>query len=371
MIKALNFQKYLIISLLKMNKYKSYFHKKKILITGHTGFKGAWLSLYLLNLGGKILGISKGIPTQPSLFNSFDLKKKIIHQKMDIKNLKNLKKIFLKFNPDYVFHLAAQSLVKKSYQNPLNTWSTNLIGTLNIMECLRVQKKKSIAVIITSDKAYKNIEIKKGYKETDQLGGTDPYGASKSAADIAINSYIKSFFHDLKNNKRIAIARAGNVIGGGDWSEDRLLPDCFKKWTNNKKVTIRSPNSTRPWQHVIDVIRGYVILAINLSKNKRLHGEAFNFGPSKNINYRVINILNVAKIFWPTIKWKIKKEKNFFENSLLNLNSDKAKKYLNWKTKIDFKDNIRLTVEWYRKFAKKDKDLISFSLDQIKYIEKK
>ena len=223
-----------------MKNLRSIFKNKKILITGHTGFKGAWLTLYLLNLGGKILGISKDIPSNPSLFKILSLKK-IKHSKIDIRELKKLREIFLRFNPDFVFHLAAQALVRKSYKYPLNTWSSNLNGTINLLECIRLQKKKSTVIMITSDKAYKNMETTKGYKELDQLGGIDPYGASKSAADIAIKSYIESFFKTKLNNKYIAIARAGNVIGGGDWSDDRLFPDSIKKWLKGKKVIIRVP----------------------------------------------------------------------------------------------------------------------------------
>lgn len=348
-----------------MRNFKKYFRNKNILITGHTGFKGSWLTLFLLRNGANILGISKNIPTQPSLFNSLKLKKKINHKKIDIRNLKKLKKIFLKFNPDYTFHLAAQSIVSESYRKPLETWTTNLIGTINILECLKSQKKKSISVIITSDKTYKNIETKKGYKESDKLGGVDPYGASKSGADIAINSYIKSFLDSPKNNKVIGVARAGNVIGGGDWSVDRLIPDCFKKWIYNKEAIIRNPNATRPWQNVIDVIIGYVSLATSLRTNKKLHGEAFNFGPDKK-NYKVIEVLNLIKKYYPNARWKIKKnKKEFFENSLLNLNSKKAKKFLNWKPKLNFTDNIKFTVDWYSEFSKKSKNIDKFTIKQI------
>jgi len=355
-----------------VNLYKKIFKNKKILITGHTGFKGSWLTFFLLNCGGNILGISKNIPTKPSLFEILQLEKKIKHKIIDIRNFKKFKKIFLNFNPDFIFHLAAQSLVGDSYKNPIQTWTTNLNGTLNILECLKAQKKKSISVIVTSDKTYKNLETKIGYKEQDELGGIDPYGASKSAADIAIKSYINSFFTQ-KNNKLISIARAGNVIGGGDWSRNRLIPDCIKEWKKNKKVIIRNPNSTRPWQNVIDVIIGYLTLSINLSKNKSLHGEAFNFGPYVKKNYSVKDVLIVAKKFWPAIKWKlIKKKNNFFENSLLNLNSTKAKNILNWKAKIDFYYNIKLTIDWYREFINKEKkkNITKFTLEQIKQVIK-
>ncbi len=345
----------------------NYFKNKKILITGHTGFKGSWLTLYLLVKGAKIMGISNNIPTKPSLFKILKLQKKIKHVKADIRNLKKIKKYFLKFNPDFVFHLAAQSLVKKSYNKPLDTWSTNLFGTLNVLECLKFQKKNSISVLITSDKSYKNLETKKGYKENDALGGVDPYGASKSAADIAISSYIKSYFSSGVK-KKIAIARAGNVIGGGDWSEDRLLADCFKHWLKNKKVNIRNPHSTRPWQHVIDVINGYTKLAIKLKKNKKLHGNAFNFGPQNLKKNRVKDILLEIATHWPRAKWKVQKEKKrVFENTLLNLNSEKSKKLLLWKPKLNLKQSLKMTVEWYKSFSLK-KNMRELSIQQLKRI---
>ena len=354
-----------------MKNYIKYFKNKKVLITGHTGFKGSWLTIFLLNCGANILGVSKNIPTKPSLFETLQLKKKIKNKKIDIRDLKKIKKIFLKFDPDYVFHLAAQSIVSKSYKDPLETWTTNLIGTVNILECLKLQKKNSVSVIITSDKTYKNIETRKGYKETDILGGVDPYGASKSSADIAIKSYIKSFFEISNNNKTIGVARAGNVIGGGDWSMDRLIPDCFKKWIKNQKVIIRNPNATRPWQNVIDVIIGYITLAIKLKINKKLHGEAFNFGPNEKKNYKVIEILNLIKKQYPKAQWKVKRnKKKFFENSLLNLDSQKAYKFLNWKSKVNFTNNVKLTIEWYKEFSKKPSNMNKFSLNQINKVLK-
>ena len=352
-----------------MRNYRLYFKDKKILITGHTGFKGSWMTLWLNSLGAKILGVSKNIPTSPSHYKLLNFKKNVKFIKRDIKNPKSLNKIIKNYKPDYIFHLAAQSIVKKSYLRTFETWETNLLGTVNLLESLKNYKKKITVVIITSDKAYKNIETSKGYKEDDLLGGIDPYGASKSAAELAIQSYVKSFFNKKKNIS-IAVARAGNVIGGGDWSENRLVPDCIKSWLKKKVVTIRSPNSTRPWQHVLEVINGYLILAIKLKLNKKLHGESFNFGPEMKKNFKVIEVLKSSKMYWNTVNWKIKNKRSFYENKLLNLNSNKAKKYLNWKPVLSFADTIKLTIEWYRGYAENKKDIYKLSLNQINYFQK-
>ena len=243
----------------------NYFKNKKVLITGHTGFKGSWLSLWMHFMGAKVLGISNGLVSNPSNFKILNLNTKIMSKKIDIKNYENLKKKIITFKPDYIFHLAAEAIVKKSYDNPRNTWLTNTIGTMNILEIIRNYKKKLVVVIITSDKVYKNIEINRGYRETDVLGSLDPYSASKASADIAAQSYVNSYLKK-KKNLRIGVARAGNVIGGGDWAVGRLIPDCIRSWSKNKEVILRNPKSTRPWQHVLDVLRGYIILSINLKK---------------------------------------------------------------------------------------------------------
>ena len=308
-----------------MKLLRKNFYKKKVLITGHTGFKGSWLTFWLQQLGAKICGISKDIPSQPSLYNTLILKKKILDHRFDIKKLIKLKKIVKKFKPDFIFHLAAQSLVKKSYLDPVNTFNTNAIGTCNILESARNLNNRCHIVIITSDKSYKNKELLRGYKETDELGGYDPYSASKGCAEFIIQSYIKSFFINKKNLK-IGITRAGNVIGGGDWSANRIIPDCFRSFSNNKFVNIRSPNSTRPWQHVLEVLAGYLSLAINLKKKPYLNGEVFNFGPKNFQNKRVIDVIKQISFFLPSMKWKIKKKNTFKESKLLKLNSSKAKK---------------------------------------------
>ena len=268
--------------------FKRLYKNKKVLITGHTGFKGTWLTLWLIKSGAKIMGLSNGIPTKPSFFTMLRIKKKILNVKCDVRNINKLEKNILNFKPDYIFHFAAQALVKKSFIEPYNTWTTNSLGTINILEILRKNnfKNKITAIIITSDKSYRNLEKQKAYVETDNLGGSDPYSASKASAELGLKSYIDSF---LKNKKDVSvgIARAGNVIGGGDWSDDRLIPDCIKSWSKKKSVVIRNPKSTRPWQHVLEAINGYLIFGVKLKNNSKLDGEVFNFGPNNLLNHKV------------------------------------------------------------------------------------
>ena len=356
-----------------MLSISKFFNKKRVLITGHTGFKGSWLTLCLKDLGADILGVSNNIPTKPSHFKVSKINKEIKSKKVDVANLKKIKKIIYKFKPDFIFHLAAQSLVKESYKSPIETWRTNLIGTLNILESLKKYKKKVTVVLITSDKSYKNIEQKKGYKENDVLSGIDPYSASKASAELAIQSYIKSF---LKNNKNLSfgIARAGNVIGGGDWSNDRLIPDCIKFWKKKRSVVIRNPLSTRPWQFVLEVVYGYLSLGIFISNKKKYSGEAFNFGPKLSTkNYTVKELLKICKLYWPNIKWKIySKNKKFKESKLLRLNSNKSQKFFAWSCVLDIKNVIFYTLEWYKfsLFKKNKKFLLNFSKSQIKQYQK-
>ena len=284
-----------------------------------------------------------------------------------MRDLRKVKKIFKKYQPNFVFHLAAQSLVKKSYNHPIETFTTNILGTLNVLESIKIIKKKCVSIIVTSDKSYKNLELKRGYHEDDILGGNDPYSASKASAELIINSYIKSFFcTKSKNNKFFAIARAGNVIGGGDWSEDRLIPDCIKSWSKKKIVKIRYPRSTRPWQHVLEALRGYLVLSMKLSQKKKIHGEAFNFGPKVNQNKTVIELVKEMKKNWNNVNWSISKLKmKSFESNLLELNSNKAKKLLHWKPKLDFRKTVELTVQWYKNYYQKKINMNKFSQKQL------
>jgi|TARA_B100000315_G_scaffold186738_1_gene176212 CDP-glucose 4,6-dehydratase len=347
------------------------FKNKKIIITGHTGFKGSWLAFWLKSLGAKVVGISNNI-SNPSNFNALGLKKEIKNNLIDIRNLNKLKKIISVTKPDYIFHLAAQSLVKKSYMRPINTFNTNSIGTLNVLESIRNIKKKCTVIIITSDKSYRNLELKRGYKENDILGGIDPYSASKASAEIIIQSYFHSY---LKKNKnlRIGVARAGNVIGGGDWSEDRLVPDCIKSWSKNKKVILRNPDSTRPWQHVLEAVGAYLLFAKKLSKDSKLNGEVFNFGSKYQKNFTVLTMIKKMKNYWHKVNWKIKrKNKNeiYYESKLLRLNCIKAKKRLKWNSILNINETIGMTINWYKKFYSEPKKIRDLALSQIKTYEK-
>ena len=354
-----------------MNKMKHIFKGKKILITGHTGFKGAWLTQWLLKMDAKILGVSKGIPTKPSLFQELKLNKEIKSIYLDISKGKRLEKEVIKFQPDFIFHLAAQSLVKESYLNPIETFKTNTLGSIYLLNALRKLKKSVCTVLVTSDKSYDNVEWPWGYRETDRLGGPDPYSGSKGAAEIAISSFQRSFF-PKGGNIKLSIGRAGNVIGGGDWSENRIVPDCMKSAGLDKVTQIRNPNSTRPWQHVLEPLSGYLLLAKNLYENKSIHGEAFNFGPSGDLNFSVKDLIKTMSKDWKNIQWKISRTNDGQkESSLLKLNCDKALHILNWKPKMSFEDSASATVKWYKNFYDSKINIKEFTLSQIEEYENK
>ncbi len=350
--------------------YKKLFKNKKIIVTGHTGFKGTWLSAWLVKLGAKVTGVSNGLPSSPSHYKYLNFGKKIKSYNIDIRNYKKIHSVVKKSNPDFIFHLAAQALVKKSYNLPGETFYSNSIGTLNLLESLRNINKRCIVIIITSDKVYKNLESKTGYKETDLLGGEDPYSASKAAAEIIIHSYIKSFFSNKKNKVLISVARAGNVIGGGDWAVDRLIPDCVRAWSKNKLAIIRNPKSTRPWQHVLEAVWGYIALATFLNSNKKIHGESFNFGPPSNSNHTVKKIVQIIRETWKNAKWTTKPQrKKVSETNILKLNSSKSYKVLNWKCSLTIKETMTMVSEWYQNFYLKNGKINNFTLKQINYYE--
>ena len=344
------------------------FKKSRIVITGHTGFKGSWLTAWLNLLGANIMGISLDPPTSPSHFQASKINKNIKDLRLDIRNKEKIEKKIIKFKPDFLFHLAAQPLVGLSYKDPTTTWQTNVIGTLNILESLRRLKNSCTAIIITSDKCYFNREISTGYKETDLLGGKDPYSGSKASAELLIKSYISSYFNSNKTKVRIATARAGNVIGGGDWAQDRIIPDCVRKWSKNSPADLRNPKATRPWQHVLEAVGGYLCLAINLKFNHRLHGESFNFGPNISRELCVLDVVNSMSKYWPNVSWKIvkKTKKNFSESKLLRLNCNKAKKKLRWKSVLSFQETIEMVAGWYKEFYSNINKAENITQQQIK-----
>ncbi|MDA7795988.1 CDP-glucose 4,6-dehydratase [Candidatus Pelagibacter sp.] len=348
------------------------FNNKKILITGHNGFKGSWLTIWLNLLGAKVVGVSL---VEKNKNNHYNLVKKKLNIKsffFDIRNKKKLENLILKEKPDFFFHLAAQSLVYRSILNPFFNWETNVMGMLNVLEALNKLKNKCTAVIITSDKCYKNFEQKKGYKETDTLGGVDPYSASKASAEILFNSYFKTFIENKNTKLRVCTARAGNVIGGGDWSNNRLIPDCMKMWLNNKIPEIRNPNSTRPWQHVLEALSGYLDLAIKLNNDSNINGQSFNFSSDKIKNVTVLQFLKKIKMKWPEIIWSLKKNNKFYESSLLQLDTSKVKKILRWKARLNLDETIEFVVDWYKNFQKNKKNTIEVSRNQIiKFMKKK
>ncbi len=346
--------------------FNNYFFNKKILITGNTGFKGTWLTNFLLIMKSNIIGVSKDIPTKPSMFKATINSGQINQYFFDIKNFIKLKNVIYKENPDIIFHLAAQPLVKKSFEDTIETWETNVIGTVNLLEALKTYKKKIIVIIITSDKSYKNKEWVWGYRENDELGGSDPYSASKASAEFVINSYYQSFLNK-KGNIRLSIARAGNVIGGGDWAANRIIPDCINSWSKNKIVKIKNPNSTRPWQHVLEPISGYLQLAHVLSKNKKINGQAFNFGPNLDQNKNVKNLVKKMASYWQNKKWSIDKNNSkIIESRLLSLNCEKSKELLKWTPTLSFDEMSEFTISWYKTYYSNKKIITNLTYKQIK-----
>ena len=340
---------------------------KTVLITGHTGFKGAWLTTWLKMLGANVAGVALDPPTSPSHFAAANLADGMVDTRIDIRDRRSLEAAILDAQPDFVFHLAAQALVRESYDDPIETWQTNVLGTLHLLEALRKLHKPCAAVLITSDKCYDNVEWVWGYRETDAMGGPDPYSASKGAAELAIRSHIKSYFPKETSLVRVASARAGNVIGGGDWSVDRIVPDCVKAWSSNNLVELRNPHSTRPWQHVLEPLSGYLCQAIALSQQPALHGESFNFGPPAQQNHSVLELVQQMAVHWNQVRWQDVSASAVgpYESGLLKLNCDKALHHLNWRAVMGFEDTVRMTSEWYGAYYQQPTQIADTTRAQI------
>tara|TARA_B110000008_G_C16971962_1_gene564290 strand:- start:1845 stop:2921 length:1077 start_codon:yes stop_codon:yes gene_type:complete len=351
------------------NIYKN----KNVVVTGHTGFKGSWLVAWLNQMGASVTGIALDPPSSPSHFEAANLTDAITDHRIDIRNVDAIKQVILEAKPDFLFHLAAQPIVGASYDDPIETWSTNVIGTINILEALRKIQHDCSAVIITSDKCYDNVEWEWGYRENDVLGGPDPYSASKGAAELAIRSYVKSYFSGEDNPVRIVSARAGNVIGGGDWAANRIVPDCVQSWSKNERVELRNPHSTRPWQHVLEPLGGYLQLGSLLSQNYKLHGEAFNFGPQAQQNHSVLELVKQMSKSWSEVRWVEcePQSSQFCESGLLKLNCDKALHFLKWHAVLGFEETVALTADWYRSFYDDPISIVALTENQITEYSKK
>ncbi len=351
--------------------FNNAFDGKKVLVTGHTGFKGTWMSIWLQQMGAEVVGISDKIPTDPAHFSAAGLEDSMKTHWLDIRDEEAIPAAVAQEAPDFVFHMAAQALVKASYDDPVGTYTTNMVGSANVLEGLRRLDNQCTAIMITSDKCYENVETYYGYREDDRLGGADPYSASKAAAEIVISSHTRSFFGepDDERNVRIAVTRAGNVVGGGDWAADRLVPDVARAWSVGENVTIRRPQATRPWQHVLEPISGYLHLGAQLAERPDLHNEAFNFGPPAEAVNPVRDVVLALQEYLPGLDLTIdESQAHFHEAGLLKLSCDKALSFLNWTPVLDFDETMKISAEWFRSFYEDGADGIRAITDgQLDY----
>jgi len=359
-----------------MTPWLNLYSGKRVLVTGHTGFKGAWLCEWLLGLGAEVHGLALA-PLKPSLFEELDLAKRVKHNIVDIRNGTMLTAKIGEIRPEIIFHLAAQALVRVSYREPVATFDTNAIGTANVLEAVRQLNLSCTVVVITTDKCYENDGRPRSFKESDPLGGHDPYSASKAAAEIVVASYRDSFFSH-GTDVALASARAGNVIGGGDWAEDRLVPDCIRALSAGKPVPVRNPVFTRPWQHVLEPLGGYLLLGAKLEETRvkkdateiARYAQAFNFGPRSDANRSVRDLVEEVLHHWPGTWEQIHQEKHLKEAPLLSLDINKAGEILGWKPCWDFSETVAETVAWYRDYFERVKkseaaSMIEFTQKQI------
>lgn len=341
----------------------NFYKNKKVLVTGATGFKGSWLCSWLQILGAKVYAAGNNPNRNKNLFYSLNLDKKLKLKIFDIRDFKITKKFLNKINPEIIFHLAAQPLISNSYKEPKNTYEINSFGTLNILEAAKENEKIKNMIFVTSDKCYQSNNSTIGFKETDRLGGKDPYSGSKACAEIIIKSYYESYFKTKKIG--VASARAGNVIGGGDWSENRLLPDLVNNFIKNKITYIRNPNFNRPWQHVMEPLYGYLLLGMKLQLNPNKYSGAWNFGTEKNTVTSVKQIAEMALETWGKGKLNIKNTNKFYEQENLQLNILKSKKILKWRPKYSIKESVNLTVNWYKNVNENKNNVENETIKQI------
>jgi CDP-glucose 4,6-dehydratase len=342
----------------------NFYKNKKVLVTGATGFKGAWLCLWLKMLGAKVYGIGYKPNNNKRLFDQLNLKKKIHLKNIDITNYLVLNSYIKKIRPEIIFHLAAQSIISNSYKYPRYTYQVNSFGTLNLIDVIKSIKFVKSVIFVTSDKCYQSNNSIIGFKENDRLGGVDPYSGSKASAEIIVNTYYQSFFKD-KLQTGVATARAGNVVGGGDWSKDRLIPDAIKFLNKKKTIFLRNPKFNRPWQHVLEPLYGYLILAIRLYKEPKKYSGPWNFGTERNTVTSVEQIINKIISRWGAGNYKVLNKNLFYEQPNLQLNIIKSKKRLKWKPKLSIEECIFTTVDWYKKVLKENKSPLQTTEEQI------
>jgi len=351
-----------------IKKLQTHFQDKKVLVTGHTGFKGSWLTTILLKIGANITGFSNEIPTNPSMFEILGLSSHINHLIGDIRDYGKINNTINEFKPEIIIHLAAQPLVRKSYLEPVETYQTNVMGTVNLLEAIKSYSKTTnndiFVLNITSDKCYENKEKNYAYKEEDPLGGYDPYSSSKACSEIVTSAYRRSFFNN--SNISLSSARAGNVIGGGDWSKDRIVVDCINALSKNQNIIVRSPKSLRPWQHVLEAISGYLDLIthmIDSNCSEETFNSPWNFGP---YDTNVTNVETLVKLIiknWGTGKYKIESNNDLHEAVLLQLDINKALSHLEWKPKLNMEKSVEYTVDWYKKNLSNE-DMFNFTNKQ-------
>ncbi len=353
-----------------MNPEKNFWQGKTVLVTGHTGFKGSWMSLWLHQMGANVVGYSLAPPTEPSLYKDARVEEGIESNEADIRDLTHLQKVISDCKPDVIFHLAAQPLVRYSYDHPIETYETNVMGTVNVLESARRETSVKAVVCITTDKCYENREWVWGYRENEPMGGFDPYSSSKGCSELVISAYRNSYF-STGEGPAVASVRAGNVIGGGDWAEDRLIPDIVRAMMKNEAVIIRAPHSIRPWQHVLEPLSGYMLLAERLWNEKQEFAEAWNFGPNDEDAQPVEWIVERLTESWGDgARWELDKEVNPHEAQYLKLDISKVKTVLGYEPRLNLGTTLDWVTEWYKAYHKGD-DMRQVTQQQIAQFEMK
>ena len=344
----------------KLALNSAFWHDRRVLVTGHTGFKGSWLSLWLSALGAKVTGFSLDVPTTPSLMQAARVGDLLRDERGDVRDLKAVRAVMDVAKPEVVLHLAAQSLVRQSYAMPVETYATNVIGTTHLLEAVRTAKSVLAVIVVTSDKCYENRESGTPYVESDPMGGHDPYSSSKGAAELVTAAYRRSFFGDGK----IASARAGNVVGGGDWSPDRLIPDIYRAAEANKALLLRNPKAVRPWQHVLEPLSGYLMLAEHLASDPAF-AQAWNFGPDEVDARSVEDVVTRVVSRWSNgLRWELDRGAHPHEAKVLSIDSAKARQRLGWAPRLSLEETLAWTVDWYKAFMRGD-DVRELTLQQI------